>query len=120
MHNSCDRTVNANGQEVDKVQHADSFDDARTQAMENSGLNQADSVEFTKVDPKTGTVVEFKGSNGSKMNYDSPHKDMAPSAGHDKPHVGWQTGGKRRSGGAGRGNVTHNDSSHPTRPDVKE
>ena len=82
-------------------------------------MTNTDDVTFSKVDPKTGTIVEFKGKNGAKVAYDAPHADMDPTVGHDKPHVGWQSAGKRGSGGAARGNITYNGSQHPHRADVK-
>lgn len=57
-------------------------------------MTNPEDVTFSKVDPKTGTVVEFKGPNGAKVAYDAPHADMDVTAGHDKPHVGWQSAGK--------------------------
>ena len=50
----------------------------------------------TKYDPLTGTEVEFIGSNMSQIAFDSPHADMNPRLGHDKPHIGVQTDGKRK------------------------
>lgn len=35
--------------------------------------------------------------------------------GHDKPHVGWQSSGKRRSGKGKRGNNTYDGPQHPFR-----
>ncbi len=67
--------------------------------------------------PKTGTVVEFKGPGGAKVAYDPPH--ATPGAGHESPHVGWQTAGKRGEGGAARGNIPHVDDQHPSRSPVK-
>ena len=29
-------------------------------------------VDFSKVDPKTGTVVEFNGAGGAKLGYNGP------------------------------------------------
>lgn len=72
----------------------------------------------TKYDPVTGTEVEFKGSNGSKVAYDSAHADMDSALGHDKPHVGVQQGGKRGSG-AERCNLTYDGETHPHRPSEK-
>ena len=46
-----------------------------------------------KYDPLTGTEVEFKGSNGSKIAFDSPHADMNAELGHNKPHIGVTQGG---------------------------
>jgi len=93
------------------------FDQARKEAFEKAGLTNPENVKFTKTDPKTGTVVEFKGPKGEKVSYDSPHK--SPGAGHDEPHVGWQTGGKRSSGGTERGNIPYKGPQHPSRSPVK-
>lgn len=79
-----------------EVLHFENFDKALSKAFEIA-KNGMDNVTFTptKVDPITGTEVEFKGSNGSKIAFDSPHPDMDPKLGHDKPHIGVQNGGKR-------------------------
>jgi hypothetical protein len=71
-------------------------------------------VQVTKVDPKTGTAVEFKGPNGAKVEYDSPHP--APGPGHDKPHVGFRYGKGRNHV---RGNITYDGPQHPYRSPVK-
>ncbi len=96
---------------------APTFDAARTQAFEKAGMTNPENVTFSKVDPKTGTVVEFKGPNGAKVACDSPHD--SPGPGHDQPHVGWQTGGKRGEGGTERGNIPYKGPEHPSRPKVK-
>ena len=44
--------------------------------------------------------VEWRAPNGAEVNIDLPHRRYGP----DAPHVGWQTGGKRRSGGT-RGHI---------------
>ncbi|EEH1059806.1 type IV secretion protein Rhs [Salmonella enterica] len=99
--------------------HQSNFDAARRTGFENAGMTNPEDVTFSKVDPKTGTVVEFKGPNGAKVAYDAPHADMDVTAGHDKPHVGWQSAGKRGSGGANRGNITYDGPQHPHRSDSK-
>ena len=81
-------------------------------------MTDPDKVSFSKIDPKTGTVVEFKGERGAKVAYDSPHADRNTATGHDKPHVGWQSGGKQPSGG-NRGNITYDGPQHPSRPNNK-
>jgi RHS repeat-associated protein len=96
---------------------APNFDAARTTAFEKAGMTNPADVKFSKVDPKTGTVVEFKGPNGAKVAYDTPHD--SPGPGHDQPHVGWQTEGKRSAGGTERGNIPYEGSQHPSRPNVK-
>ncbi|HCD7553912.1 TPA: PAAR domain-containing protein [Citrobacter farmeri] len=101
------------------LSHQPDFDAARRTGFENAGMTNPEDITFSKVDPKTGTVVEFKGPNGAKVAYDAPHADMDVTAGHDKPHVGWQSAGKRGSGGANRGNVTYDGPQHPHRSDTK-
>ncbi|EBY6763290.1 type IV secretion protein Rhs [Salmonella enterica subsp. enterica serovar Typhimurium] len=101
------------------LEHQSNFDAARRTGFENAGMTNPEDVTFSKVDPKTGTVVEFKGPNGAKVAYDAPHADMDVTAGHDKPHVGWQSAGKRGSGGANRGNITYDGPQHPHRSDSK-
>ena len=103
-----------------KLSHAGDFDKARRQAFSNAGMNDPEKVSFSKIDEKTGTVVEFKGAGGSKVAYDAPHADMDPKSGHDKPHIGWQTAGKRnKCGCAERGNITYDGPQHPHRSDQK-
>ena len=103
-----------------KLTHAPDFDTARTQAFKNAGMTNPENVSFSKYDPVTGTVVEFKGEGGAKVAYDAPHADMDTKSGHDKPHVGWHTAGKRgRCGCAERGNITYGGPQHPHRPDKK-
>ena len=103
------------------VEHFDDFDKARESAFRSADL-KPDEISFdpskATYDPVTGTIVEFKGPKGKKVAYDSPHADMDANAGHDKPHVGWQTSGKgsRRS----RGNNTYDGTQHPHRPDTKD
>ncbi|WP_155651243.1 polymorphic toxin type 47 domain-containing protein, partial [Burkholderia stagnalis] len=100
------------------VSNAPNFDTARRQAFELAGMTNSVNVTFSKMDPVTGTVVEFKGVGGAKVAYDAPHADMDSAQGHDKPHVGWQTAGKRGCG-CKRGNVTYEGPQHPHRPDQK-
>ena len=103
--------------EVVEPEVAPNFDAARTTAFEKAGMTNPADVQFSKVDPKTGTVVEFKGPNGAKVAYDTPHD--SPGPGHDQPHVGWQTGGKRGAGGTERCNIPYEGPQHPSRPKVK-
>ena len=59
-----------------------------------------------------------------KVAYDGPHADgntpEGIAKGHDKNHVGWQEGGKRRDGESKRGNITYDGPDHPSRPSVKD
>ncbi|WP_213233197.1 polymorphic toxin type 47 domain-containing protein [Caballeronia sp. NK8] len=101
------------------LDHESDFDAARRAAFEKAGMTNPENVSFSKFDPETGTIVEFKGPGGAKVAYDGPHADMDAAVGHDKPHVGWQTEGKRGAGGAERGNVTYDGEQHPHRSDIK-
>lgn len=96
----------------------DSFDSARRGAFESAGMNDPSKVTFSKVDEKTGTVVEFKGEGGAKIGYDGPHASPGPH--HDTQHISWQSAGKRGDGGAQRGNIPYSGDRHPSRPDRKE
>lgn len=101
---------------LNKVFHFPNFDEAREAAFDlASGGDITVTFSPTKYDPITGTEVEFKGSNGSKVAYDSAHADMDISHGHDKPHIGVQQGGKRGAGGAERYNLTYEGETHPHR-----
>lgn len=104
--------VNISGANATKT-----FDQARREAFRKAGMTDPSKVTFTKVDPKTGTVVEFKGPGGAKVSYDAPHQ--TPGPGHNMPHVGWQTAGKRASGGTERGNIPYSGPQHPSRSPVK-
>lgn len=108
-----------NSKNQGNVEHESNFDKAREKAFDKAGMKNPSEVTPTKYDPKTGTAVEFKGKNGAKVAYDSPHADRDSSKGHDKPHVGWQTGGKRSSGGTRRGNITYVGPQHPHRAHKK-
>lgn len=94
------------------------FDAAREEAFRRAGLIDAAKVLFSKVDPKTGTVVEFKGPGGAKVGYDGPH--ATPGSYHDVPHISWQSAGKRPAGGGGRGNIPYSGPQHPSRPPKPE
>ena len=67
---------------------SDNFDDARRLAMDQSGLSNVNpsDIQFTKADPVTGTYVEFKGPNGKKVAYDTPHPNT-PGKHHGENHV---------------------------------
>ncbi|MFJ4456724.1 polymorphic toxin type 47 domain-containing protein, partial [Pseudomonas sp. NPDC089392] len=103
-----------------KLSHAADFDIARRQAFDRAKMDDPEKIIFSKIDTATGTVVEFKGAGGNKVAYDAPHADMDPKSGHDKPHIGWQTAGKRNKCGCGdRGNITYSGPQHPHRSDEK-
>ncbi len=108
-----------------KLTHMPDFDQAREEAFKRAGLTDPSKVQFTKYCERTGTVVEFKSTDGGKVAYDGPHKKRADEseedwrkAGHDKPHVGWQTPGKRPAD-AQRGNITYSGEQHPSRSNRK-
>jgi RHS repeat-associated protein len=103
---------------ADAAKGAPSFDKAREVAFQKAGMTDPSKVQFSKVDPKTGTVVEFKGEGGAKVGYDGPHKSPGPH--HDTQHISWQSAGKRDSGGAQRGNEPYSGPRHPSRPDRKD
>ncbi|MCW5964067.1 MAG: hypothetical protein KIT83_08510 [Bryobacterales bacterium] len=89
------------------------FDEARREGFEKAGMTDPSEVKFTKVDPKTGTIVEFKGPGGAKVAYDGPH--ATPGPGHSSPHVGYQSAGRRTQGGTERGNIPYTGPQHPSR-----
>ena len=101
------------------VRHFPDFDSARRDAFERAGMTNPDDVVPTKYD-ETGTATEFQGPGGAQVNYDCHHADMDSTLGHDKPHVGWQTSGKRSSGGAMRGNNTYDGPQGPYRGNTKD
>ncbi len=98
------------------AEHAADFDAARQAAFKAAGMTEPEAITFSKVDPATGTIVEFKGPGGAKVAYDSPH--ASPGPGHDMPHVGWKAPGKRPAGGV-RGNITYDGPQHPYRAPKK-
>jgi hypothetical protein len=100
------------------VKAGKTFDQARVEAFEKAGLDDAADVAFSKYDEATGTVVEFKGPGGAKVGYDGPHASPGPH--HDTQHISWQSAGKRGEGGAKRGNVPYDRPQHPSRPDRKD
>ena len=103
-----------------KTKNFKNFDEAREEAFKiASGGDSTVTFTPTKEDIVTGTEVEFKGSNGSKVAYDAAHLDMDKTKGHHKPHVGVQTGGKRSQGGTQRWNLTYDGETHPHRSNVK-
>lgn len=77
-------------------------------------MTNPNDVKFSKVDPKTGTVVEFKGPGGAKVAYDGPH--ATPGPGHNSSHVGYQSAGKRTQGGTQRATSRTQDLSTQAAP----
>ncbi len=94
------------------------FDSARKAAFDGAGMKDPSTVKFSKMDEKTGTVVEFKGEGGAKVGYDGPHASPGPN--HDTQHISYQSAGKRGEGGAKRGNIPYSGDRHPSRPDRKD
>ena len=90
------------------------FDHARQEAFEKAGMTDPSKVQFTHVDPKTGTVVGFKGEGGAKVVYDGPHPET-PGPFHEAPHVGYQTPGKVKDGARVRENIPYDGPQHPSR-----
>ena len=103
-----------------EVLHFPDFDSAQRAAFDIASGGDPN-IQFTptKVDPITGTEVEFKGANGSNIAYDSAYPDMDFTKGHDKPHIGVQTQGKRSDGGSKRFNLTYDGNTHPHRSPKK-
>lgn len=108
-----DKKDKAKEKNYDKLLHVSNFDKARVEAFEKAGLKDSSKIVFGEEDPKTGTVVEFRGPKGAKVVYDAPHPDKNPKFGHDKPHIGFQTAGKKSFGGRERGNITYEGPQHP-------
>lgn len=115
FYNQRDKKNKVEEKNPDRLSHVSNFDDARRKAFDYAEMTDPNKVKFTKVDTKTGTVVEFKGSGGSKVAYDSPHEDMDHKSGHDMQHISWQAPGKRTSDGRQRGNITYEGDQHPYR-----
>ena len=92
------------------------FDKARSEAFEKAGMTDPSKVEFSKVDPKTATVVEFKGPGGAKVGYDGPHPN-SPGPHDDQQHISVQPAGNRGPGGAIRENIPYSGPQHPSRPE---
>ncbi len=94
------------------------FDQARRAAFGHAGLTDGTNVEFSKVDPATGTVTEFKGPDGAKVGFDSDHPNT-PGPHHDQQHISAQKGGKRKAGAGDRKNFPYSGTQHPCRPKNK-
>lgn len=113
-YNQRDNKHKVEEQNHDKLLHASNFDEARVKAFEKAGLTDPNKIEFGEEDVNgTGTVVEFRGEKGAKVIYDAPHPDKDSEHGHDKPHVGIQTAGKKSQGGRERVNITYEGPQHP-------
>jgi RHS repeat-associated protein len=88
------------------------FDQARLEAFEHAGMKDG-KVTFTRADPATGTITEFKGANGAEVGYDKPHD--SPGESHDENHVSAQSAGKKRDGGSVSRNFPYSGQQHPSR-----
>lgn len=108
------------GNSIDKVDGAakveKDFVEAREEAFNFAGLKNGD-VELSKIDPATGTIVEFKGRGGAKVGYDGPHPGT-PGPHHDTQHISTQKAGRRPEGGQ-RLNIPYSGPQHPSRPNKK-
>ena len=84
-----------------------SYKDALSEAFNKTGLNKSD-FEVTKWGKDANGKsfpVEWRAKNGAEVNIDIGHTTNGP----DVPHVVYQTGGKRGSGGAVRGHILVDD-----------
>lgn len=74
-------------------------------AFEKTGMSKEEFTVTKWGKDKNGKSfpVEWRADNGAEVNIDLGHSPTgeAPTV----PHVGWQTGGKRGSGGAVRGHI---------------
>ena len=81
------------------------FDEALEKAFEKTGTPKEDFTvtKWGKDQYGKSHPVEWRASNGAEVSVDIGHfaKSGAPTA----DHVGWQTGGKRSSGGGVRGHI---------------
>jgi|GEM_PF-1928221 len=78
-------------------------DEAISKAFELTGEVRTDFVVTRWGKDKWGKSfpVEWRSSDGAEVNIDWAHAKNGP----DAPHVGWQTGGKKRSGGKKVGHI---------------
>jgi RHS repeat-associated protein len=89
--------------DVDYRGQKKSYKDAVDEAFNKTGQKREE-FEITKwAKDKNGksVPVEYRHKSGAEVSVDYPHRTNGP----DAPHVGWQTGGKRDSGGAKRGHI---------------
>jgi RHS repeat-associated protein len=80
-----------------------SFNDALNEAFRRTGVPKEDFeiTKWGKDEHGKSFPVEWRDKTGAEVNIDAPHAGHGP----DAPHVGWQTGGKRGSGGGQRGHI---------------
>jgi LysM repeat protein len=83
------------------------YQDALDDAFKKTGVPKEDFkvTKWAKDANGKSYPVEWRASNGSEVNIDTGHTTNGP----DVPHVGYQTGGKRGSGGAVRGHILVDD-----------
>lgn len=89
--------------DVDWRRTGKTVNDALSDAFSRTGLprNEFNVTNWGKDKYGKSFPVEWLHNSGAKVNIDLPHVKNGP----DAPHVGWQTGGKRGSGGAKRGHT---------------
>jgi RHS repeat-associated protein len=77
--------------------------DALDAAFEKTGLdkNEFEVTEWGRDVNGKSFPTEYRHKSGAEVNIDWAHSKNGP----DAPHVGWQTPGKRGSGGAVRGHI---------------
>jgi len=82
---------------------ARTYQEALDEAFARTGVDRSD-FEITKwgySEHGKSFPVEWRARGGAEVNVDLGHQFDGP----DAPHVGWQTAGKRSSGGAARGHI---------------
>ncbi|MBA4496330.1 polymorphic toxin type 47 domain-containing protein [Paenactinomyces guangxiensis] len=79
------------------------YKDALDEAFKRTGVPREDFIvtKWGKDANGKSFPVEWRAKNGAEVNIDTGHTKNGP----DVPHVGYQTGGKRGSGGAVRGHI---------------
>jgi hypothetical protein len=83
------------------------YQDAVEEAFKKTGIPKEDFkvTKWAKDAYGKSYPVEWRANNGAEVNIDIGHTTNGP----DVPHVGYQTGGKRGSGGAVRGHILVDD-----------
>lgn len=95
------------GVDVDLRGTGKTYNDALDDAFSKTGTPRSE-FEVTKWGKDANGKsfpVEWRAKNGAEVNIDIGHTTNGP----DVPHVGYQTGGKRGSGGAVRGHILVDD-----------
>jgi RHS repeat-associated protein len=99
--------------DLDWRHNSKTFDDALSRAFELTGKDRSDFVVTKWGKDKCGKSfpVEWRSTDGAEVSVDWAHNDsswkpgLPWNTGPDAPHVGWQTPGKRNSGGGARGHI---------------